>query len=203
MRRLTLVALSSLPLLLLAAQDPQDDKVDLRDPLRAFREDESARIEKELQGAWILLDYANPAVVIDQQDVRGFVMFHGGYMTLSLQARENVPGRFGPQKSYTVQSGAYRYRIEDGQHLQTDGVVGFISAEGTNGFDFHSVLQPTEYEVRVAAGELSLTRIDHRTFTFRRLEPSEFSASSIEKLHRLRAGADIEDAYEDVLGGGR
>ena len=203
MRRLTLVALSSLPLFLLAARYPQDDKVDLRDPLRAFQEDESARIEKELQGAWLLMDYANPAVVIDQEDVRGFVMFHDGYMTLSLQARENAAGFLRPKTNYTVQSGAYRYRIADGRNLQTDGLVGFISAEQTGGFDFRSPLEPTKYEVQVAGGELKLTRIDHRTFTFRRLERSEFSPSAIEKLNRLQAGPTIEDDYGDVLGGGR
>ena len=203
MRRLTLVALSSLPLLLLAARNPQEGKVDLRDPLRAFREDESARIEKELQGAWILMDYAIPAMVIEQEDVRGFAMFHDGYMTLSLQAREDVPGLFRPKTNYTVQSGAYRYRIEDGRSLQTDGLVGFLSSEETSGFDFRRVLEPTEYEVQVAGGELKLTRIDHRTFTFRRLERSEFSPSAIEKLNRLQAGPTIEDDYGDVLGGGR
>ena len=194
MRIAILAFFLGLPLLPLAIQDEGEQvQQEPRNAFTAFQEEESARLEKAVQGAWLLMDYQTTAFVIDPEDVRGFVMFYDGFMTLTLQAREESGGFFGTALEYTFQSGAYRYRIVDGVHLQVVGMIGFTNANEERELDFQAPLEPHEYVMTVADNELGLTRMDGRSFRFRKLERGEFTESSIDRLNRLRTGDFVDD----------
>jgi hypothetical protein len=184
MRIPIIAALVCLPL---AAHPWQDDEEPgSRDPFTALAERESLRIEEEIEGAWIMMGYQHPGAVIDPTDTRGFFVFHDGYMTLTLQARKQTMGIFRERTEYTVQAGAYRYRIDRGRRLQTAGLMGFSNATPGGDLDFENVVQPEEYDILLAGQDLTLTRPDGRVFQFRRMERTEFPQDAVERLDRLR-----------------
>jgi len=71
--------------------------------------------------------------------------------------------------------------------------VGFTNANEQRRLDFQAPLDPHEYRITVANDELGLTRMDGRTFRFRKLERGEFSQKSIDRLTRLRSGDFVDD----------
>ncbi|MEW6071637.1 MAG: hypothetical protein AB1726_03445 [Planctomycetota bacterium] len=193
MRPAAFALLTILPLAPLALHFPQEEKPARRNPLTAFQEDESARIDRELQGAWVLMEYKHPDILVPPEDARGFLLVHDGFLALSLQGREDRPGYFRMRREYTVQAGGYRYQILDGLHLQTAGLVGFSNANADGELDFRTALAPTEYLVTVAGDELTLVSLDHRAFRFRRLERSALPSQTTDLLNRLRAGGEVGD----------
>ena len=157
--------------------------------IASFRAQERERIERELEGAWSLLSFTTDEGDVDPRDVRGFATFHAGYMTLILQGREEVRRLLrGPAPAYTIQAGAFRYRIGESLTLQTASVLGFSNGNREGELDFEPSNAVREYELRLAEDELELSREPGITFLFRRMPPGEFPASAIEAIDRARPG---------------
>jgi hypothetical protein len=170
---------------------PQDSGAERPAPrsLAAFRAEERQRLERELEGAWSLFTYTTDGGDVDPRDARGFATFHQGYMSLILQAREQVQRLLRlPGPEYTIQAAGFRYRVSEDLALQTASVLGFSNANADRELEFESTNAAREYELRLVRDELVLSR-PNATFTFRRMPAGEFPASAIESLDRSRSGS--------------
>ncbi len=168
---------------------PQDSPRPEPLSLAAFRDAERARLEREIEGAWTLFSFASDLGEVDPRDVRGFATFHAGFMTLILQGREEVPRLLrGPGPEYTLQAGAFRYRLGENLALQTASVLGYSNANAAHALEFEAPNAVREYEVQLVRDELVLGRAPGVRFTFRRTPAGEFPSAAIEALDRARAG---------------
>lgn len=197
MRLPIIAALACLSLAALAPQDEEEETLDLRDPFARHAQTENARLEKELEGSWMMMTYHHPGTLIDPADAKGFLIFSDGYLSLTLQARQKSQGFFTERTEYTIQAGAYRYRVSEGRLLQTVGIIGFSNSNPGGDLDFRSVILPEEYQILLTKGLLTLTCPDGRSFRFRRMERTAFPENAVDHLYRLRGaageGVDEED----------
>jgi hypothetical protein len=178
-----------LGLLALSFAPPQDTERPEGRSLASFRAEERERLERELDGAWSLLSFTTDEGDVDPRDVRGFTTFHAGYMTLILQGREEVLRILrGPAPAYTIQGGAFHYRIGENLALQTASVLGFSNANREGTLEFEASNAVREYALRLEEDELQLSREPGITFVFRRMPPGEFPKAAIDALDRSRSG---------------
>jgi len=196
---LSVLACSCLLAFLPRAQevDTQEEDPEIRNPFTAMAEDEAKRIDKALQGAWMLMEFTTLNDMVDQEAVQGFFVFHDGYLTVTLQAARATGGFFTEKREYMIQAGAYRYRVADAQLLQTTGMMGFTNAGNLNQLDFQSVLEPQEYQVTVTERDLTLQRTDHSVFRFTKLERQDFPESAVRRLDLMRGGGGelVDDGW--------
>ena len=177
-------------------QDPADENpvLDNRAPLTAFTDAESARIEEEIQGAWILTGFATREGIADPEDYRGFAMFDDGFMSMSFQGQSLDPGIFTGPIAYSTQAGLHRFRISAQLTLQTAAVMGYISSDSNRSITFERSGQAREYNVRLIDGELVLSNVTGTRFTYRRVQSGAFPVNSARELERSR-GRAIEEDY--------
>ncbi|MFT5461140.1 MAG: hypothetical protein ACI8QS_000008 [Planctomycetota bacterium] len=166
-----------------------------KEPKPSLMEEEALRLDKELPGAWVLTRYLRTDTIIPNEEVRGFAMFHDGFMTFNFEAVEDQEDFFLPEKQYIVQSGAFRYRIFEGRYLQAVGIQGFTNDNPTYELEFHSVKLPREYRITLEHNRLVLERNNGIGFEFRRLPTVPFPRSAVEQLRLQNTGFDLPDSY--------
>ncbi len=170
-------------------QDPEDPPVEeapTEGTLARQRYDQRQQIEKDLEGAW-LLTYYQPAVgVFDQNNVQGFAIFYGGYLSLTLQAQTFEAEFLGPGHQAYVQGSAHRYRISDQLELQTAAIMGFHNLNEDEEIMFEVPTGAREYRVSVDGEKLELTRVDGARFLFSRLGETEFPTEAADFLDTTR-----------------
>lgn len=178
--------------LVLPSAGPQEPAGQEPVPITAFRQRERQRLEKELEGAWMLTSFQTTQEYVDPRDVRGFADFHAGFMTLILQGREpDLSLLRGAVVNYTIQAGAYRYRVSENLTLQTATIMGYSNANALGELAFDASGDAREYTLRLADDELTLIREGGNQFVFSRLRSSAFPNTAIEALERARAGLDL------------
>src|SRR5262245_37094940 len=88
--------------LFLPAKEQQKQEPEIGSPVARFLAEEKKRIEKEIEGNWILLRFESPDVVVDAREARGFATFCGGFLSMTLMGHQVRPGFFGPRPVYYI-----------------------------------------------------------------------------------------------------
>lgn len=191
-----LVGLAALGLLSAAPQDPVPQKgedLDILAPFTAYREEEKARMEEEIQGAWRLNMLETPSERFDDRVIQGFALFYDGYMALVLQGEQQVEGFLTvDQREYRLQAGIYRFQFSNQLTLQTASVMGFSNADA---FDliFERLDEPREFLVDLNERELRLNHPNGHWLVFEHMDTSIFPEEALRALERKRAGFDITE----------
>ena len=157
-------------------------------PLTDLREQESARMEQELLGAWELIDVFDPFYVHDPRLYRGFLMFADGFCSVHYQAVVEGTGVLGLRVDDFVQSEIYRYRIDQMGMLQLASKMGFNNLNDFFQLQFVGNTIAKEYAVDLVEGQLELTSFDGRRLTLRQVKGGEFPLGAIQKLQRTQGG---------------
>ena len=195
--RAHLVVLGGLLATLGPATSRQEPPAQEAAPITAFREQERARIETEIEGAWILTAYQTDQTNVDPRDVRGFATFVDGYMSLVIQGRQVTESMLrGRGLAFRVQGAVFRFRIADNGRFQTSSVFGYTNATEDGGLEFERPDEVREYTMHLEGGELTLERGPIR-FTFRKVESTEFSQSALDALDRLHTGGPFVPQRDD------
>jgi len=164
-----------------------------------FRKNQRERIEEDLVGAWNLIRYDRHSKLVEQGNVRGFVMFQeDGFMTMTLQLRALEPDIFGNTLQFYIQSGAYRYRVSEQLRLQCATIMGYSNANERTQLRFEPASFPREYDVTVTKNELILRRFDGDTMTFHRMQENVFPQRAIDVLERTRGREIRTEDWVDV-----
>ncbi len=183
--------------LILPSAGPQDPAGQEPVPITAFRQKERQRLEKELEGAWMLTSFETSEEYIDPRDIRGFASLHAGFMTLILQGREPVQSLLGgPDVEYTIQAGAYRYRVSENLTFQTASIMGYSNANPDGELEFDASGDAREYTLKLAGDELTLIREGGNRFVLSRLRSGAFPKTALDALDRARAGLDLGENDE-------
>lgn len=170
-------------------QDPDDgeDETPPREGTFArHRYDELQRLPKEIEGAWLLMRYQPPLGVFDQNNIQGFAIFHGGYLSLTIQAQTFNAEYFGLGHQAYVQGSAHRYRFNDQLELQTAAIMGFHNLNEDEAIEFEVPTAAREYVVALSDEELLLTHRDGALLVFQRLGETEFPEQAADYLDTVR-----------------
>jgi hypothetical protein len=177
-------------------QEPQEEG-DPREgtPFSAYRKTEKARVEKEIEGSWMLVEFQTEDRIVDTGDFRGFATINDGYMSIIFYGREEKVGLFGNSDDYIIQANAYRYRINDRVTLQLAGILGFTNATYDGDLEFDHADTAAQYDVTLVENSLTMTRGGLTSFVFRRLKKTDFPPAAIEALLESREwyGEENED----------
>lgn len=156
-------------------------------------EQEAAKLEESMQGAWTLTRYINPKSIVTQENVRGFALIYDGFMTINFQALADPGGIVLGEQQYVVQSTAFLYRLLGTNTLQVSGISGFTNDNEDFVIEFQSSRLPREYSVILTTDRLQLTRGSGVGFEFRRTLRTEFPQAAIDRLQQQRGGYGIID----------
>ncbi len=155
--------------------------------ISGYRQSEKERLEQELVGAWILLEYRNPREVLERGHYSGFASFQSGYFNLMLRIDALSPSLLGPQPQTIVQAGVHQYRLTGDARLQTATVMGF--SNDTPDFELQADPGgfPREFAVFLKDDALTLRRWDDLELVFRRADATgSFPKRSADVLDRYR-----------------
>jgi hypothetical protein len=196
-----LAALAVVPLVFaLALQDPapapqgEEQEQEPLVPLSDFRRSERQRMEREMQGTWVLTLYRGAYDVVEQSTVRGFLMFDRGLVAMNLQLIAQPHGFIGRGERYYVQAGLHRYRLTELLQLQLASVMAFTNANDQDELAADPASYPREYDNTIAGNDLTLRRWDGEELTFRRMRGGEFPDDAIRRLDRARgSGEAVQD----------
>ena len=180
-------------------QDPQPDDGGISDilaPFTAYREEERAKNEQLISGAWRLARVETRSDRLGGRDIRGFAMFQDGYMSLVLIGEQVVEGFLTVDQVATqIQAGMYRYRVSDLETLQTASIMGFANPDS---FDlvFEQVNEPREFLMELSETELRLNHPNGHWFVFTRMQSGIFPVEAVRALERNRAGRDTTPDWD-------
>ena len=165
--------------------DPEgQDEASEAPPFVSYREREMARLEDDVQGAWILLSYETPRQLLDRRDVQGFATFKDGRLVLILQAVGEGDRLLGPELTYAIHAGVHHYRVSPQLALQTSAIMEQV----VHPDDDPPLGEPAtlrEYNLRVLNDELVLTHLDGTRMVFRRTRAGTFPLATTEELARF------------------
>lgn len=155
-------------------------------PVTSFFEDEAARITKELEGSWMLMEYVDPDEIPLEDAAQGFMTFHDGFLTWILAVEAFEQRFFSVSNHVFLQTGAYRYRIDERASLQLASVLGYTNDSESGELEPDPALA-FEYTVLLQDGLLELRDPDGVRMTYRKVESGEFPDSAIRKIERQRS----------------
>jgi len=155
-------------------------------PVTSFFEDEAARITKELEGSWMLMEYLDPAELPLEDAAQGFMTFHDGFLTWILSVEAVEQRLFSLTQHIILQTGAYRYRVDERASLQLASVLGYSNDSESGELEPDPALA-FEYTVILQDGLLELRDPDGVRMTYRKLDSGEFPDSAIRKIERQRS----------------
>jgi hypothetical protein len=204
MRRSALLSLLSLLAgLLTPAALSQDGKEKAREePEKSanattrFFQGEVERLTEELDGAWMLLDYADPAAPTGAGQANGFVTFHDGFMTWLLAVDSAEDTFFGFRSFLVLESGAFRFRIDEQANLQLASLLNFTNNTVDGEVIRDQAGSAFEYIAHIDEGVLELRDPDGIVLTFRKLDSGEFPDSAVRKIEKGRSGTPAWDGPE-------
>jgi len=169
-------------------QEQKEEKKKSRNAVTRFFEEEGERLTKEIDGTWTLFDYTDPSSQAVDDVASGFATFHDGFLTLTL-AMDAVDRGFLGLSVYTLlDSGVYRYRVDEQANLQLDSVMTFTNQNDDGEVKRDPPGLVLEYLMRLEDGLLELRNPDGVLFSFRKIAAGEFPDSAIRKLDRRRSG---------------
>jgi hypothetical protein len=183
-----LLALPLLPQEPAPGGDPAPEEEAPRSGFDAFFADERARIEKEIEGTWVLQEFQPADFLFDAENIRGVAMFRDGYLSLNIMAQTFVPEFLGDGGQLWVQGGAHRYRISEFLELQTAVVFAFQNLSDDEELVVEASGTPREYRVDIDAegATLTMTNTDGARLVWSRMAPTEFPVGSLDALEQLR-----------------
>jgi hypothetical protein len=172
-------------------QEQEEPKKRIQNPVTRFFKEQAERLTEEVEGAWMLFEYDDPAEAPMEDAARGFAMFQDGLMCLMLTIDTYEERLFRAREYMLLQSGAFRYRFDSQGALQLSNVLS-VTNQTTDGDLQH---EPTglvyEYFARIEDGVLELRNTDGVQLAFRRVAAGEFPEAAIRKLESRRAGQPI------------
>lgn len=162
-----------------------------------FFAEEGERLEKELEGSWMLLDYTDPNIPPLDGGASGFATFHAGFLTWMLAIDSAERGLFGPRAFLVLESAAYRYHVDEQANLQLASVMSFTN----NTEDGELEREPSgiafEYFTRLDEGVLELRDPQGVVLSFRKVEAGDFPDSARRKIDRQRGGTQSFEEDEE------
>lgn len=162
-------------------------------PVSGFFEDEAARLTKELEGSWMLMEYVDPDEIPLEDAAQGFLTFHDGFLTWILAVEAFEQRFFSVSNHVFLQTGAYRYRIDERASLQLASVLGYTNDSESGDLERDPALA-FEYTILLTDGELELRDADGVRMVYRKVESGDFPDAAIRKIERQRSRTP---AWED------
>ena len=152
-----------------------------------FKETEKERIEEEIEGTWMLLEYKSPREVLPRNQYAGFASFQNNFFSMTLRLSGTKRGIFADRPATVVQAGVHRYRLSNDLRLQTATVMGFSNENDDFELEIEPSAYPREYQVSLKEDQLSLRRADGLEFVFRRADSDGyFPRKAADALERNR-----------------
>jgi len=179
MRMHTTAALASILIIPLAVM-AQDSK-----PLAPFERlaaSETERLEKDIQGTWLLMELTSPEILIDPADVAGYALFREGFVSLVIHARSIQPGFLGVRQNLFYQGGVRRYRISRGQSLQMVSMIEHHNFTSGAELAFERPGTASQFSVNLADNALTLRTEKGDAFIFRRVTSRGFPKQAEERF---------------------
>jgi len=182
------------------AQEPQKgqqkEKKKALNPVTAFFQGEAERLDKEVEGAWMIFGYADPNLPPMEEGVTGFAMFRDGFLTWMLGIDSAERHLLWLHDFLILDSGAYRYRFDEQAYLQLSSVMSF-SNDSEDGVMEH---QPSglafEYFAKLEDGVLELRNPQGLVISLRKVTAGDFPESAIQKIEGRR-GTDFKWEEDD------
>jgi hypothetical protein len=183
------------------AQDPAQEKTPEKkkamNPVTAFFQGESERLEKECEGSWMLFGYTDPGLPPFDDAVSGFATFHDGFLQWMLAIDSAERRLLWLEEFLILESGAYRYRFDEQNNLQLASVMSF-----TNDTDDGSMRrQPSglafEYYAKLEDGVLELRNPQGIVLSLRKITSGEFPESAVQKIEGRRSNDEKWEGQED------
>jgi hypothetical protein len=195
--RLALLVLAFPPFFALAQEQEEEEQKEekSKDPVVGLFADEAARLMKEIEGSWMLMEYLDPEQVPLEDAASGFMTFADGFLTWILSVEALEQRWFSVENFVLLQTGAYRYRFDETASLQVASVLSF-SNDSSDGDLQRDPTLAFEYTVVLADGVLELSDRDGVRMTYRRIEAGEFPVNAIQRIERSRSRTpawDLED----------
>ncbi|HEX6881799.1 MAG TPA: hypothetical protein VF530_00380 [Planctomycetota bacterium] len=177
-------------------EKPREEQEGKKPAMTRFFEEEAARLTEELEGSWMLADYLDPISPEDIADVTGFVTFHEGFMTWILSIDTIQSTWIGLRALHLLESGAYRYHVDEQANLQLASVMSF-----TNNTENGEVMKARpgdafEYFTNLEDGVLELRDTEGITMSFRKVEAGEFPDAAGRLIEKQRSGTPQWDVPE-------
>lgn len=188
----TALALLALPLVALPALGffPQRARQDARPGLTAQQEDAKKELEEHLVGVWTLTTYRSQLRTADLQQVAGFAMFQDGYMSIIMQAQAIEPGDLEGDIAFYFQAGTYRYQVSTRRTLQVASMLGFDNMNPEGEIQFIGNRSIREHPIVMNGDEMILSSTEGAQIGFRKLGPTGFPQSAVERIQRNPTGEE-------------
>ena len=191
-RLIALSALAASPLLSFARQDEEERA---QEPLGGIFAGEAERLEKEIEGSWMLMEYVDPDEIPLEDAASGFMTFRDGFLTWILSVEALEKRWFTVDDRVFLQTGAYRYRFDETASLQLASVLSFSNDTDDGDLQRDPALA-FEYTVTLADDVLELSDPDGVRMSYRRIESGEFPLNAIQKIERGRSRTPAWDTEE-------
>lgn len=187
-----LPALTLLACLLFPVPIPrQEPPARKQDPLGlALPEKEGERLAREVQGSWLLFEYRGPAEAPMDDEAAGFATFQDGFLNWFLAIETYESRLFRSREAVLLQTGAYRYRFDEGGSLQVASVLAYHNMGEGGDVERESAGRVDEYTVHLSDGVLELRNSEGVQIAFRKVEAGTFPTAAIRKLEGRRGGVD-------------
>jgi hypothetical protein len=164
-------------------------------PVTRFFEDAAESLTKELDGSWMLLDYTDPQMPVEAGQARGFLTFHEGFLSWLLTIDSSEQSLFGLRSFLILDSGAYRYRVDEQANLQLAAVMSFTNNTDDGNVDQDPPGTTFEYIAKIEDNVLELRDTEGIVITFRKVEAGDFPDSAVRRLEEQRSGTE---AWQEV-----
>jgi len=165
-------------------KDELDDP--LMPPLQRYRRQQKLRIEKEIEGNWILMDFKDPNNPLEDEYVNGWASFHDGYMTMFLQIRRLERAVFKDRERRYFQYGAHRYRVSEDLYLQTAAIMASTNINEDRKILYEESGLPREFQIDIREDTMELTNRELVTLEFSRVDDTKFPVEAIQGLQQSR-----------------
>jgi hypothetical protein len=198
-----LPALLLLTGLFFPARAPQDQEKEKEPPKKGlnaatrFFEGEAERLTKELDGSWMLLSYTDPQTPVGTDTASGFLTFHDGYLTWLVAVDAVEKTFFGRRSLLILDTGAYRYRIDEQANLQLSAILSFTNNNETGDITPDAPGLAFEYIAKIEDNVLELRDNEGIVLAFRKVEAGEFPDSAARQIEKGRSGTN---SWEDLRG---
>ena len=183
------------PLVAFARQEEEktQDEKKPTNSVTAFFEGEAERLTKELEGSWMLMEYVDPDELPLEDAASGFMTFHAGFVTWTLAVEALEQHWFTVSNHIFLQTGAYRYRLDERASLQLASVLTYSNDTEDGNLQRDPPLA-FEYTVTLQDDLLEISDADGVRMSFRRIEAGEFPDKALQRIERKRSRTP---AYDD------
>lgn len=170
-------------------QDEQETEKKKRvNAVTSFFQGEAERLDEEIEGSWMLMEYLDPDEIPLEDSVSGFATFHEGFLTWFV-AVDAVEQRFFRMRAHVFfRSGAFRYRFDEQATLQLASVMSFTNDTEDTELEREPAGLAFEYYCKLEDGLLELRDTEGVVMSFRKIEAGEFPEAAIRAIESRRSG---------------